>query len=127
MNKFKDTIRKVIQEGEVVPFRGGNSPHRWTVKYTASNLNDDTETEQPDLHSEVVDLPNNPKLKEQHIQKLMHTHAEVMKDKYPETEGWNHSTNFTPMDNPGSNHGTHWIDNEDGKVHVLKHYFNKED
>ena len=109
-------IIEVIES--VVDFGGGSTPHEYEIihnhRYPGSSSQDVQ-------HKGVVMLPNNPKLKLQHIQRHIAPHVEDVKNTF---EDHIHTVHVDHPSNGGNVYAGHWVEKEDGEgFHEFLHKF----
>jgi hypothetical protein len=123
MNKFKDTIRKVLQEGDIVPFGSNTSKWLWTTEHHYSNLDEpENEPQLQDTQKREISLPDNQKLRSDKMKKLMQVHSDGVNSKYNDV----HDLQMHPDSPIGRNHGSLWVQKDDDPhVHEFRHLFEK--
>lgn len=106
---------------QVVPFAGGSKRWSWTVKHTVSSPNPNEEDrEESPYHTENVVLPNNEEMRQRHMTRLMSSIADDIKTNNPAFDHVHHFHADKPI---GRLHGSHWVDDNFGYMHTLKHIF----
>ena len=69
-----------------------------------------------------VDLPNDPKLRAQHMNMHMNRMHDEVKAQFHD---WDHSSKFHPEAPVGNLHGTSWASHENGQEIEFRHRFEK--
>lgn len=130
MKSFNEFVSE-LTEGEVVPFGGGTSKWNWSIHQesrTPPQTDEESDSEEG-VHKEhqttdhQVELPNNPKLRHQHMLRLMMQHHDETLKKYPSPD-YEHSMHLRPGEPIGRLHGVHWIEHTDmPESHDVSHRF----